>query len=690
MKKIIPLVMAILTIPVLCNATLTNSCNAYYSFNDDWLDGSQFDNQATPLGNPSFVEGKKGKAVFLDGIDDSIILGLNNFIDQLTISFWIKFPELTENWQTLISMYDETTINEVTHLKHTFYLKLLGENNDYKIYFSVSENGQQSIDIISNISITSKTWYHIVACFQKGNILLYIDGKKENEKQTNFQQLYTSTVPTLLGAMYRNGIESKPFANMIMDELRLYNRTLSNLEIKELYEIKPGPKILDHMPKGILRESISHVDILFDKPIISKLFTSDDILMTGPEQQVIAVDEPEQLSNSLYRLGFAEQSATGIYTVEIGPHILDKAGNEMDQDQDDINGEQEDIYNAEFQLNVLPDNVLLVNFSGQASDFDSHHIYETLVEAGATVVYANLTSEKSENILISLLQDVDKPYQQVWVFDSSTNDGFYPYAIDAIRDWYLSKDNRHIICDGRMRASYWTGQWQTNGQLLTNNYYENLKLNGGGLLLATDHPDDHPDINSICEKINITKFGELAGYKTVKTDSSCSIMSYPNELGDVLGTTSHSSKVSFGKQPNGAYLFCIAWDPDNSSSCSISTTITPLIPTNISSQKINNIIELTWSPAKPENKVSHYNIYVSDKQISSISGIKPYQTDIYQTHTQLISLQTGKTYYMAVTAVDTSGKERHEVFSISTSLGSPRKSSGGDGSGGCFLELIDY
>ncbi|KPA11896.1 secreted protein containing Fibronectin, type III domain protein [Candidatus Magnetomorum sp. HK-1] len=688
MKKIVLLLLFIWIIPVICNATISSGCTAYYSFNEDWIDGSPSDNTAVPLGNPLFIEGKKGKAIFLDGVDDSVTLGVNNFIDQLSISFWVKFPELPENWQTIISRYDETIINDTTLLKNSFYIKVLGKTNDHRIYFAVSENGQQSSDIISNISIISQTWYHIVASFQEGKIILYINGEKENEKQTPFQQLYTSAVPTLVGSMYRNGIESKPFANMTLDELRLYNRNLSEFEIQGLYEKKSGPKILDHAPKGMLRESISYVDILFDQPIISKLFSSDDILMTGPEYQVIAVDEPEQLSNSLYRLGFAEQSATGTYTIQLGPHIIDEAGNEMNQDQDDINGEPEDIYNAEFQLNVLPDTVLIINFSDHIHDDDSRHIYETLLEAGATVAYVNLMTEKHENILISLLTNTVNPYQQVWIIDASTQDGKFPSALTAISEWFLEKNDRHIIFDGRIRASYWIDQWETKGQLLTDNYYENLKINGGGLLLATDHPDYHPDINSICDQINISRFGNFAGYKTVQTDNSCYLMSYPNELGNFLGTTSRSSMVPYGKQPNERHLFCVAWNPDNSAKCSISTTLTPLIPTNFSSKIINNNIELTWSPAKPENKVSHYNIYVNDQAFSSISSLTPYQTNIFNTNAQITSLQAGKTYYMAVTAVDLSGKERQDVFSISTKFGSPKRSSGGDGGGGCFLDLI--
>ncbi|MBF0449937.1 MAG: hypothetical protein HQK75_04485 [Candidatus Magnetomorum sp.] len=689
MKQAILWIMIIVMVPAWSFANLGDGCIAYYSFNGDWVDGSPMDEAAVPSGNPLFMDGKKGQAIYLNGMDDYITLGIHQFIDQFSISFWVNFPELKETWQPLVSRYDEASINNTTLLKHTFYLKVLGEANAHRIYFAVSENGQQSSDIISHLSMMPQTWYHIVAMFQEGKILLYINGQKETEKQTPFQQLYTSSIPTLVGSMFSDRMAKGPFANIVLDELRLYQRNLSESEILFLYEKKSGPKIIQQSPTGMLSEPISYVDISFDQPILSTLFTSDDLFMMGPEDQILLVEEPEQLSLTLYRLGFPEQSATGRYTIQIGPQIIDVAGNALNQDQDDINGESEDIYLAEFQLNVLPDTVLVINFSGSFDDTDALNIYNTLLEAGATGTYINLSSEKNESMLVALLSNTDHPYQQVWVFDASEKDGLYPNALAAISEWFLEKKGRQIICDGRMRSSYWTGQWEKNGQLLTENYYENLKINGGGLVLGTDNPNDQPDINSICDQINIAHFGDFAGYKTVQTDLSCHLISYPHELGESLGTTSRSSMVPTGRQPNDLYLYCVAWEPDYPENCNISTTLIPLIPTGLTSQVDTNIIELTWKPAKPETQVSHYNVYAETQFFSSITGLTPVQSNISTIHTTLTSLQYKATYYLAATAVDHLGNERYEVFPISATTGlSPRSSRGGGGGGGCFFDLI--
>jgi hypothetical protein len=691
MKQTMIWITILLLFPVASHANIVDGCTAYYPFNGDWIDGSPMGITAVTSGNPSFDEGKKGQAVFLDGVDDCVILGKNSFIDQLSISLWLYLPKLEDTWQSLVSIYDETTINDITHLEHTFYLKVLGQTNDHRLYFAVTENGQQSSDIVSTTSIMPEIWYHIVAIFHEGNLLLYINGQKENEKQAPFQQLYTSSIQTLVGAMFSNGIPTAPFAHMLLDELRLYNRYLSVSEILMLYEQQSGSKVISHQPTGIQNERVSFIEIQFDQPILSSLFGSEDILMKGPSGQTISVNEPEHLSNNtLYRCSFPEQSANGLYTVNIGPNIIDHAGNPLNQDQDDINGESEDdVYIAEFKLNVMSDNVLVINFSGSFDDGDALNLYSTLMNAGGKAEYINLSSEKSETTLVSKLTHTDYSYQQVWIFDVSDRDGYYPQALIAISEWFLKRNGSQIICDGRMRASYWAGQWEKKGQLLTENYYENLKLNGGGLLLATDHPDDQPDINSICDQINIAQFGDFAGYKTVQTDISCQLMGYPNELGETLGTTSKSSMVPTGKQSNDMFLYCVAWDTDHSKNCSISTTILPLIPTSLSAHVNGNSIELTWKQASPESNVAYYNVYARQTNYNSIKGLAPVQSGITETHATIRSLQDGKTYYLAVTAVDIQNRnERYEVSTISAKTDGLSRSSGGDGGGGCFLDLI--
>jgi hypothetical protein len=662
---------------------------SYYSFNNDWIDACPSDQTAAPSDNLTFVEGKKARGVYLDGIDDYISLGISNFVDHLTISFWIKLPRQPENWQPIISRYDETSSDQLT-LKHTFYMKVLGKTNGNRLYFAVSEDGQQSSDIISNTTLQKETWYHVVAMFQPGKLVLYLNGQKEKEKQITVQQLFTSSVPVIVGSMLVQGEAHQPFANAVLDELRLYNRNLLEAEIMSLYENQSGPKILFHEPNIISYQAVSYVDIHFNVPIISKLLTNNDLLLFNPNRQTITINMPEKLSETTYRFSFEKQEINGTYRLQVGPDIYDYAGNALNQDQDSINGESEDIYTGGFQLNAQPDNVLLVNLNGSEYDSNARKIYNALLQTDADVIYYNLDSSDQVESMFMRLTQLPAEYQQVWVYDTSTQDGKYPKAIDTISAWYLSKDSRQIICDGRMRASYWMGNWETIGKELAENYYENLKLNGGGLLLATDHPDNQPDLNAICKQICISDFGTMTTYNSVKTDRSCHLLSYPNQFDAYLESSFQASMVPTGKQANGSYLYCVAWDPENFNNCNISTTLLPLIPTDLTAQVNGTTIELSWKTAQPEKNVAYYNVYLSQEPFISISELTPYTTGVESTHLQISSLESGQKYYMATTAVNLFDNERQYVVPVSATTELSRQNAGGDGGGGCFLMGATY
>ena len=666
------------------NASLYNGCIGYYTFNNNWIDASPSDQTAIPSGSLSFVEGQKGQCIYLDGIDDYISLGVFNFVDRLTISFWIKLPQQNESWQPIISKIDDSN-SGLMSLKHSFFINLLGQANGNRLYFAVSENGYQSSDIISDTIIQKETWYHIVAMFQPGKLVLYLNGDKETEKQSPVQQLFTSTVPIMIGTMLMNGEAYQPFANVTLDELRLYNRNLSETEIQTLYEKKSGPHVLYHEPNGIVNQDVSFIDIHFNEPIINSLLTSDDLLLLSPDQHTITVNMPEKLSETTYRFSFETLKKNGSYHLQVGQDIYDNAGNVLNQDKDSVNGEPEDIYTGKFQLNAKPDKVLFLNLNGSSYDTNARNIYNTLLETDAEAIYINLESSDQEELLIKRLTQLPTEYQQVWVYDTSAQDGKYLKAIDAISTWFLSKQGRQIICDGRMRASYWMGNWQTMGKELTVNYYENLKLNGGGLLLATDHPEDQPDINAICNQLNISEFGEMTTYNSVQIDQTSHLMSYPNRLDAYLESTFESSMVPTGVQSNGINLYCVAWDPDNIGSCNISTSLLPFMPTDLIVQVNINSIELSWKSAQPESDVAYYNVYLSQEPLSSLSELKRYQTNIKDTHLTISSLKYGQTYYMAATAVNQSENERKNVTIVSATTKTSRQ--GGDG-GGCFLSIL--
>src|SRR5262249_5082539 len=84
---------------------------------------------------------------------------------------------------------------------------------------------------------------------------------------------------------------------------------------------------------------VNTLTITFNEAVDASTFAfTDDITLTGPNNQAIT---PTSLTGSgaVWHLNFPAQNAGGLYTVTIGPHIKDLAGNEMNQNGDPTPGQ---------------------------------------------------------------------------------------------------------------------------------------------------------------------------------------------------------------------------------------------------------------------------------------------------------------------------------------------------------------
>ncbi|MCB1123299.1 MAG: hypothetical protein KJT03_17220, partial [Verrucomicrobiae bacterium] len=103
-----------------------------------------------------------------------------------------------------------------------------------------------------------------------------------------------------------------------------------------------------------INRPVSFFDLSFNQPIDSSTFTTDDVLITGPEG-VIEATSVTLLGGNVYRVDFENQRANGIYTLRVGPNIATHVGSLMDQDDDGVPGEEiEDVVSFSARV-LLPD-----------------------------------------------------------------------------------------------------------------------------------------------------------------------------------------------------------------------------------------------------------------------------------------------------------------------------------------------
>ena len=117
-----------------------------------------------------------------------------------------------------------------------------------------------------------------------------------------------------------------------------------------------GAKITTSSATGLDAGAITGFRIRFNESIQISSFAPADITLTDPNGALITVTgiaAVPNTNNTEFILTFSGGARTtaGIYTLKVGPNILDLSGNQMNQDNDGMNGEiTQDQYVGSFSL----------------------------------------------------------------------------------------------------------------------------------------------------------------------------------------------------------------------------------------------------------------------------------------------------------------------------------------------------
>jgi len=194
-------------------------------------DSSGNGNDGTLQGDPQWVAGIIGSgALSFDGTDGYVEIGDDaslNLTDALTITIWVKVNDL-DTFYFLVCKQPSGTARDGFPGNYEFRIEL----NTGALQFGHQETeGEQFTFYTSDSSIAVEQWYHIAVAVTNGGLVeFYIDGVAAGsaEQSTNFGVL--NDKPVRIGG--RTDLYS--FFNGLLDDVRLYDRALSQAEIKKL------------------------------------------------------------------------------------------------------------------------------------------------------------------------------------------------------------------------------------------------------------------------------------------------------------------------------------------------------------------------------------------------------------------------------------------------------------------------
>ena len=276
------------------------------------------------------------------------------------------------------------------------------------------------------------------------------------------------------------------------------------------------------------------------------------------------------LAGQTYRLiAFDGLIDPGDYQFTIGPAVTDTAGNLMDQDGDAVNGESDDFFATTLTITAAEQTVLLVNVDGS---FDSRRV-ESVPDRG---------QRRRAGAVVEPGRERRKP-RPCWGNTTSTRCGCSICPSARMRTPPTGRRSPTGSVRTRPARSSPTGgcsqvtrrgDGETKGRGCRENYYQNLKAGGGGLVLGTDHYVYHNcGMNQLNAKLGLKPFTGQFFLSRIPVDTANPLMATPNQLGPDLYDDSSPGQAPFGLQPNGLILYTVAWHSGTFTTPGISSTI---------------------------------------------------------------------------------------------------------------------
>ena len=285
----------------------------------------------------TWVEGKYGKALSFDGVDDYVSLGVNNMggvfgkgSSVFTISGWI-YPSTLGSSSSNHGTRNVILARASNRSNDNFEL---GISNSGNLDLYIDDNNDDITKTFGSSEITTKSWYFFIVAFNSGSVDIYLD---ENHYIGSFAGASLDSAsgsPLTIGAT----MNSKIFFNGVIDEICIYNRALTAEEIKSLYQKSSLSIIKTASPQSIKQGQTATITLTIRNTGTTEIFDIEvadnfdsDHFVDGEASKTYTSLKPKDSREFQYVLQFDEAGiynldpATAMYANEDGDYYAIKS-----------------------------------------------------------------------------------------------------------------------------------------------------------------------------------------------------------------------------------------------------------------------------------------------------------------------------------------------------------------------------
>ena len=234
---------------------VTDGLVSYWTFDRKDIAGGTVkdvwgENDGKIVGAPKIVGGQVGEALEFDGSDDYVNLtNLGDFGEQVassTFEAWVK-TSFKKDWTTLFKVLDQgcnmawaIDVNRSAKAGFPF-----AEDIVHYYVRQKSPAGCNAIAVEIEFALSDGKWHHIVFSIvdaSESEVSIYMDSEPQEVIEGDVKKLETFipfVEPVYIGAANNRGKVERYFPGII-DEVRIYDRPLTDDEVRRNFESKIG------------------------------------------------------------------------------------------------------------------------------------------------------------------------------------------------------------------------------------------------------------------------------------------------------------------------------------------------------------------------------------------------------------------------------------------------------------------
>jgi hypothetical protein len=195
--------------------------------------------QETDAAIPALTIGILGQALNFDGVDDylkapAVTDILPDVLTEFTASYWLQVNGLTNESSAKSLGYRRTSATGISFQFET-------AESPANVVAYVSLDGVEYNSSVASGVLTSGQWYHLAMTFSGGNTTtVYLNGaqilQQIGENSDGGLSIANGDRDSVLMGVGNRGLSTQDFGGII-DDVRIYDRALTESEIKTLFQM---------------------------------------------------------------------------------------------------------------------------------------------------------------------------------------------------------------------------------------------------------------------------------------------------------------------------------------------------------------------------------------------------------------------------------------------------------------------